>query len=40
MIPTLVIGASENPDRYSSKAIKMLHHLVTKCWLLAKEKEK
>jgi predicted CoA-binding protein len=26
MIPTLVIGASENPDRYSNKAIKMLHH--------------
>ena len=26
MKPTLVIGASENPDRYSNKAIKMLHH--------------
>lgn len=26
MKSTLVIGASENPERYSNKAIKMLHH--------------
>lgn len=38
MKSTLVIGASENPDRYSSKAIKMLHHFGHKVLAFGKRK--
>ena len=37
---TLVIGASENPERYSNKAVKMLHEYRHEVVALGKEKDK